>query len=127
MKPNFAIIGCGRIAKRHAEQIIKIGNLKAVFDTVLQNAAELAGEYGASMYLSIEELLLKEPTIDIVSVCTPSGLHAEHSIRALNAGKHVLCEKPLAISTADAKKMVDAATAADRKLFVVKQNRYNPP
>ncbi|MEP6710942.1 MAG: Gfo/Idh/MocA family oxidoreductase [Ferruginibacter sp.] len=127
MTPGFAIIGCGRIAKRHAEQINKVGKLVAVCDIVLENAAELAREYDARMYLSIEELLIKGNDIDIISICTPNGLHAEHSIKSLLANKHVLCEKPLAICISDAKKMIDAAALADRKLFVVKQNRYNPP
>ncbi|MBC7536173.1 MAG: Gfo/Idh/MocA family oxidoreductase [Ferruginibacter sp.] len=127
MNPTFAIIGCGRIARRHAEQMNKTGTLVAVCDIVPENAAELAREYGAKIYLSIEELLAKEPSIDIVGICTPNGLHAAHSILCLKAGKHVLCEKPLCISVADAKDMVEAANRYDRKLFVVKQNRYNPP
>ena len=127
MKPTFAIIGCGRIAKRHAEQINKVGKLVAVCDIVLENAAELAKEYDAKMYLSIEDLLMKESEIEIVSICTPNGLHAEHCIKSLYAQKHVLCEKPLCISVLDAKKMIAAADNADKKLFVVKQNRYNPP
>jgi UDP-N-acetyl-2-amino-2-deoxyglucuronate dehydrogenase len=127
MKPTFAIIGCGRIAKRHAEQISKVGTLVAVCDIVLENAAELAQEYDAKMYLSLDDLLLKEPDINIISICTPNGLHAEHSIKSLQEGKHVLCEKPLATTTDDAKRMIAAATQNDRKLFVVKQNRYNPP
>lgn len=127
MKPNFAIIGCGRIAKRHAEQINKVGRLVAVCDIVLENAAELAGDYGAKIYLSIEDLLAKEPTVDIVSICTPNGLHAPHAILSLKAGKHVLCEKPLCLSVTEAREMIDIATLFDKKLFVVKQNRYNPP
>ncbi len=127
MKPKFAIIGCGRIAKRHAEQINKIGKLVAVCDIVLENAAELAKEYHAKMYLSIEDLLINEKEVDIVSICTPNGLHAEHAIKSLKANKHVLCEKPLCISSADGKNMIQAAALADKKLFVVKQNRYNPP
>ena len=127
MKPTFAIIGCGRIAKRHAEQINKVGKLVAVCDIILENAAELAKEYDAKMYLSIEDLLMIEREIDIVSICTPNGLHAEHCIKSLHAQKHVLCEKPLCISVSDAKKMIAAADDADKKLFVVKQNRYNPP
>ncbi len=127
MKPKFAIIGCGRIAKRHAEQINKVGKLVAVCDIVLENAAELAKEYHAKMYLSIEDLLINEKEVDIVSICTPNGLHAEHAIKSLKAHKHVLCEKPLCISSADGKNMIQAAALADKKLFVVKQNRYNPP
>lgn len=124
---TFAIIGCGRIAKRHAEQIDNIGDLVAVCDIVLENAAELAANYGAKIYLSIEDLLLNEPGIDVISICTPNGLHAKHAIKSLKAGKHVLCEKPLCLSVTDAKKMVEAANLSEKKLFVVKQNRYNPP
>ena len=127
MKPSFAIIGCGRIGRRHAEQIIKVGTLTAVCDILYDNASELAELYGANLYLSIEELLENEPLVDIISICTPNGLHAEHSIKSLKAKKHVLCEKPLCIRLEDAKKMIHAAQEADRQLFVVKQNRYNPP
>ena len=127
MKLSFAIIGCGRIASRHAEQIKKVGILTAVCDIVYENAFEFAQAYDANLYLSIEELLEKEPGIDIVSICTPNGLHAHHSILSLKAGKHVLCEKPLCINSIDAKHMLRAAQDADRQLFIVKQNRYNPP
>ena len=127
MKPFFAIVGCGRIARRHAEQMARVGKLVAVCDTVEANARELAVAYGAAWYGSIEEMLQKAPDAAIVSICTPNGLHAQHSILALEARRHVLCEKPLAIHSADAREMIAAATRADRKLFVVKQNRYNPP
>ncbi len=127
MKPKFAIIGCGRIAGRHAEQIIKVGELTAVCDTDLQRARELGKEYDANVYFSIEKLLQAEPSIDIVSICTPNGLHAEHSIKSLRAGKHVLCEKPLSIHSRDAHLMLEASNFSGKKLFVVKQNRYNPP
>lgn len=127
MKLTFAIIGCGRIARRHAEQISKTGRLVAVCDIVYENALELSQAYDANLYLSIEELLENETTINVVSICTPNGLHAQHSILSLQAHKHVLCEKPLCISFMDAKKMLAAALNADRNLYVVKQNRYNPP
>ena len=124
---NFAIVGCGRIAKRHAEQIAKVGILKAVCDIDEQKAIAFATEYGATKYLSIETLLEAEPDIDIISICTPNGLHATHSIKSLEANKHVLCEKPLSIDVADAKQMIAASKKTGKKLFVVKQNRYNPP
>jgi predicted dehydrogenase len=127
MTARFAIIGCGRIAKRHAEQISKVGELAAVCDIVYNYAAELGKAYHANVYTSIEDLLENEPAVDIVSICTPNGLHAAHAIQALRAHKHVLCEKPLAIRSADAKKMIAAANKFGKKLFVVKQNRYNPP
>lgn len=127
MKPTFAIIGCGRIGRRHAEQIIKVGTLVAVCDVIYENAAELSEKYGANLYLTIDELLENEPGVQVISICTPNGLHATHSIKSLQAKKHVLCEKPLCIHLEDAKKMLHAAQDADRQLFVVKQNRYNPP
>lgn len=127
MKPTFAIIGCGRIAQRHAEHINKVGKLLAVCDTDEAAAIELATRYDARVYTSIQALLNREDAIEVVSVCTPNGLHAHHSILALQAGKHVLCEKPLCISSSDARRMLETAHRNDRKLFVVKQNRYNPP
>lgn len=127
MSVSFAIIGCGRIAKRHAEQIAKVGKLVAVCDVVVEKANELAETYGANVYESIEKLLEKEPSIDVVAICTPNGLHAAHSILALQVNKHVLCEKPLCINATDGLQMIEAAKLANKKLFVVKQNRYNPP
>ena len=65
--------------------------------------------------------------VDIISVCTPNGLHAIHSIMALRAGKHVLCEKPMALSVKDCERMIKEAEDANKRLFIVKQNRFNPP
>ena len=127
MKLSFAIIGCGRIARRHAEQISKVGILTAVCDIVIENAVELADIYNANPYSSIEDLLANEPGVDVVSICTPNGLHAKHSILSLEAHKHVLCEKPLCLSAVDAKNMLLASQNSGMHLYVVKQNRYNPP
>jgi UDP-N-acetyl-2-amino-2-deoxyglucuronate dehydrogenase len=127
MSVSFAIIGCGRIAKRHAEQIAKVGKLAAVCDVVVEKAHELGAMYKANVYDSIEKLLENEPNIDVVAICTPNGLHAAHAILAAQANKHVLCEKPLCIHAKDGEKMIAAAKAVNKKLFVVKQNRYNPP
>jgi UDP-N-acetyl-2-amino-2-deoxyglucuronate dehydrogenase len=127
MNPSFAIIGCGRIAKRHAEQMIQHGKLVAVCDVIPEKADELAAIYNTKAYYLVEELLKQETDLQLVSICTPNALHAPHSILALEAGNHVLCEKPLCINVEDGKKMVTAAEKAAKKLFVVKQNRYNPP
>ena len=127
MKPSFAIIGCGRIAQRHAEQIIKQGILVAVCDIIAQKADEMASLFNTKTYHSIEELLAVEKNLDVVSICTPNGLHTMHSIKALEAGINVLCEKPLCINVSDGKKMIAASLNCNKKLFVVKQNRYNPP
>ncbi|NPD46725.1 Gfo/Idh/MocA family protein [Lentimicrobium sp. S6] len=126
-KLNFAIVGCGRIGIRHAEHIIKYAALVAVCDTVKQKAEELAKQYNINGYYSINELLDKEPNIDIVSICTPNGLHAEHSIASLEKGMHVLCEKPMGINVHECGEMIKSAERANKRLFVVKQNRFNPP
>ena len=124
---KFAIIGCGRIAQRHAEHIHNQGKLLAVCDVDKEKADALALKYGAKAYYDIDELLANEKEIDVIAVCSPNGLHAEHSIKSLNAGFHVLCEKPLAIKSADCGKMIQAAERANKRLFSIKQNRYNPP
>lgn len=123
---RFAIIGCGHIAQRHALQIAARGRLEAVCDVVPEKAAALAIQYGAKAYTSAAELFAAERP-DIVSICTPNGLHAPHAIMALEAGCHVLCEKPMSLSAASGRQMMAAAEKAGKKLFVVKQNRYNPP
>ena len=124
---QFALIGCGRISRRHAENIQKVGKLKAVCDRVPEKADLLAKEYNCPAYYNIDDLLKEEKEIDIVSVCTPNGYHAEHAIKSLQAGRHVLCEKPLCLTSAAAWQMVETAHFFRRKLFVVKQNRYNEP
>jgi UDP-N-acetyl-2-amino-2-deoxyglucuronate dehydrogenase len=127
MNVRFAIIGCGRIGKRHAEQAIKVGTLAAVCDIDEKKANEFAESYDAKAYYSIEKLLTTEKDLTVISICTPNGLHATHSISCLQAGANVLCEKPLCISVIDGEAMIQTAITTGKKLFVVKQNRYNPP
>jgi predicted dehydrogenase len=122
---RFGIIGCGKIAPRHAAEIVKHGKLIAVCDTVRERADRLGAAYGARAYYAIEEVFENED-LDVVAICTPNGLHAEHSILALQAGVHVLCEKPLSTSRADAMRMIEASTESGKNLFVVKSTRYNP-
>lgn len=124
---NFAIIGCGRIAQRHAMHINKQGKLLAVCDIDISKAKEIAEKYRCSFYQNIEDLLREEEEVDVVSICSPNGLHAEHSIKSLNAGFHVLCEKPMAINVHDCGEMIKAAEKSNKRLFAIKQNRFNPP
>jgi len=124
---NFAIIGCGRIAQRHAEHISNNGILKAVCDIDFAKALELGVKYSATSYNSIDALLANEKDLDVVSICSPNGLHAEHSIKSLDAGFHVLCEKPMAINVHDCGEMIKAAERNNKRLFAIKQNRFNPP
>ncbi len=124
---RFAIIGCGRIAQRHAEHINKLGKLIAVCDNVKEKADELATKYNVTPYYDITALLEKEKNIDVVAICTPNGLHAQHAIESLKAGFHVLCEKPMAIDVSDCDKMIQTAEKVNKRLFAIKQNRFNPP
>ena len=101
--------------------------MTAVCDTIPEKANELAALYNAKAYYSIEDLLANEMGVDVAIICTPNGLHAQHSIKFLGAAINVLCEKPLCIHVEDGEKMIAAAAKNNKKLFVVKQNRYNPP
>ena len=125
MKHRFAIAGCGHIAQRHARNIARVGQLAAVCDVAPERADALAAAYDAVQVYDFNDLLTRP--IDVVSLCTPNYLHASQAIRALEAGMHVLCEKPMAIHAADARAMLQARDKTGKMLFVVKQNRFNPP
>lgn len=122
---RFAIIGCGRIAHRHAQNILRVGSLAAVCDIEKEKADQFAEKYQCEAFYSIDEVLQKNKDIDIVVVCTPNGLHAEHSIKSLQAGKDVLCEKPLCLTSAAAWQMINTEKFSRKKLFVVKSARFN--
>ena len=124
---NFAIVGCGRIAQRHAEHIQRLGRLVAVCDIVAGKAKQLAEKYNAACYHAVDDLLSRQKDIDVVSVCSPNGLHAEHAIKSLRAGFHVLCEKPMALTVQDCGEMINAAERANRRLFIVKQTASTRP
>jgi UDP-N-acetyl-2-amino-2-deoxyglucuronate dehydrogenase len=126
-KIRFAIIGCGRIAERHAEHMKQRGVVVAVCDIIPGKANKLALPYKAKAYYNEDDLLKEVTDIDVVAVCTPNALHAGHTIKALQAGCHVLCEKPMALSVSDCEEMIRVAYESNRQLFVVKQNRFNPP
>ena len=114
---KFAIVGCGRIAQRHAEHILNTGELMAVCDVEKERANAMSEKFGGRAFYDIDDLLKSKIPIDVVSVCSPNGLHAIHSIKSLNAGFHVLCEKPLAINVYDCGEMIKAAEKANKRLF----------
>ena len=125
---KFGLIGCGRIAHRHAEHIKNKAKLVAVCDIVEEKAIKLAEKYGARSYTSVAKMLQCEKLeLDVITICSPNGLHAEHSIQSLKAGFHTLCEKPLAINVSDCGDMILAAEKSNKRLFAIKQNRFNPP
>lgn len=127
---NFAIVGCGRIAKRHAELLgsgqIAGARLVAVCDTDPGRADAFATRYGVPGFVSLPDMLAHRG-IDAVSVLTPSGMHAQHAILVAQSGRHVIVEKPMALTLEDADAMISAANHAGVRLFVVKQNRFNVP
>ncbi len=125
---KIGVIGCGSIAKhRHLPEYAANTQIKiaAVCDIVKTRADETAVLYGAKSYESYEELL-QNSEIDALSVCTPNYLHAPISIAALKAGKHVLCEKPMATSRADAEEMIEAARTSGKKLMIAHNQRFVP-
>jgi UDP-N-acetyl-2-amino-2-deoxyglucuronate dehydrogenase len=126
-KIKFGIIGCGRIAQRHAEHIHNKGELVAVCDVVGGKADSLAAIYGCRAYYTPADMLQEEKGIQVIAICSPNGLHAEHAIKALNAGFHVICEKPMALTVHDCGEMIKAAERTNKRLFAIKQNRFNPP
>ncbi len=121
---KIGIIGCGKITEvRHAPEYAENPNcqLAAFFDVVPERAKALAEQYGGTAYDSIEALLASD--VDAVSVCVANAYHAQASIQALKAGKHVLCEKPMATTPEDCEAMVAAAKAAGKFLMIGQNQR----
>ena len=128
-KLHIGIIGCGGIANgKHMPSLKKIDTVEMVAfcDIVRERAEKAAKEYGtpdARVYTDYKELL-KEDDIDVVHVLTPNKQHSFITVDALEAGKHVMCEKPMAINSAEAKKMLDAAKRTGKKLTIGYQSRF---
>jgi predicted dehydrogenase len=126
-KLNIAVVGVGHIGSQHAKHANNLGNLVAICDIKQDLAKTIAEQYQCTPYFSIVELLECEESLDLIAICTPNGLHAEHSIKALKKGCNVLCEKPMATTVRDCERMIHTAEETNRRLFIVKQNRFNPP
>jgi len=124
---KFAIIGCGGIAAAHADCIEELEEteLLAVFDINEEKGRAFADKYGAVYYSSYEELLAN-PRIEVVNICTPSGLHPNQTIMAAQAGKHIICEKPIATQLHDAWRMIAACHEHGVKLSTVFPRRLAP-
>ncbi len=125
---RIALVGCGRISANHFDAIRKVDGLTlvAVCDTVEERARTAGEAQGVPWFTSLAEMLARVEC-DVVVIATPSGLHPEHGVLAARAGKHIVTEKPMAISLAGADELVGACDEAGVHLFVVKQNRLNPP
>lgn len=130
MKKNvrFAVVGCGHIGKRHAEMITREAGAELVALCDIRPKEELGIEaYAVPFYDSLEALLAAGLEIDVVNICTPNGLHAAMAIRAMQAGYHVVVEKPMALSKADAEQVIYTSLRENKRVFCVMQNRYSPP
>lgn len=123
---NAAIIGCGAIHSIHADALMSCSNTKlsAVVDIDSGKARESAERYNCKYYTGFDDIL-KDDCIDTVHICTPHYLHAGMAIAAMEHGKHVLVEKPMAITVADARRMIDVSKTTGKRLGVCFQNRYN--
>ncbi|MFC6332764.1 Gfo/Idh/MocA family protein [Paenibacillus septentrionalis] len=127
-KLKVAVIGCGQIARtQHVPSYVKSGlaEIKYLVDGIIERADELAAEYNVPYTTTDFEKVLADPEIDAISVCTPNASHAPISIAALNAGKHVLCEKPAALSYTEALEMKQAADRNNKILNIGVVNRFN--
>lgn len=129
---NFALLGCGRIARRHADLLssgqVAGARLAAICDLDPDKVADYAGKYAVPGFTDMDEMMTRMgDQIDVVAVLTESGNHARHSLRMAAYKKHIVVEKPMALTLDDADAMIRACDEAGVKLFVVKQNRYNRP
>lgn len=124
---SFAVIGCGHIGKRHIALIQSMEgvSLKAICDTN-PAIALLADSCGVPFFLSCESLLASGIPFDVLSIATPNGFHVTHATQGLNAGKHVIIEKPLALTVSEGNAIRQAAIRNDKQVFCVMQNRYSP-
>lgn len=127
---KFALVGCGRISVRHAqllgEGIIADAHLVAVCDAAFDRAEATGAKYDVPAFADMHEMM-ESAQPDVVVVLTESGYHARHVIELARHGKHIMVEKPMALTLSDADEMIRVCDAAGIRLFVVKQNRFNVP
>jgi UDP-N-acetyl-2-amino-2-deoxyglucuronate dehydrogenase len=128
-KIKFAIVGCGSIGKRHVAVVDadERAMVTALCDTDISKAEALSDLYGEIPIYRNYKQLINETEADIISICTPHGLHSEMAIFAAEAKKNVLVEKPMALKSSDARLMIEKARQNEVSLMVVKQNRFNVP
>lgn len=127
-KLKFAVIGQGHIGKRHAEMVRRNPETELIAVCDVESPDKLGLEkIQENFYSNPDELLESHPEVEVVAVCTPNGLHAKHSIAALQANKHVVVEKPMALHRQDCEQIIYKALQMHKQVFCVMQNRYSPP
>ena len=128
---RFALIGCGNIARKHAHALqhhVEEAEIGAFVDRDLSRAREFSEKYGAPAFASAGEMMKTVgERIDVLSILTPSGSHCANALELVEYGRPMVVEKPMALRLEDADRMIEACDAQGVKLFVVHQNRYNPP
>jgi UDP-N-acetyl-2-amino-2-deoxyglucuronate dehydrogenase len=125
-KLRFGIVGCGVIGATHAEAISSLpdAQLVAVCDAVAEKAHKLADKYGVTAYTNLQDMLDREQ-LDVVDICTPSGLHGEQASQAMRSGRHVIVEKPIEIRLPAIKEMLRVQREQHVKLAVISQHRFD--
>lgn len=124
---KVAVVGCGTMGRMHAESValIRDATLVGVYDQQQEAADQVAALYGAKRYASYEELLA-DGEVEVVNVTLPTFLHREYAVKALESGKHVVCEKPIALNEADASEMIETSKRCGRRLFIGQVLRFFP-
>lgn len=127
-KIKFAVVGCGHIGKRHAEMITRNedSELVALIDIKEKSTLNI-DSYDVPFYKSLESYLETNPDVDVINIATPNGFHANQALKCLEAKKHIVLEKPMALSKIDAEKVIFKALQVHKLVFAVMQNRYSPP
>lgn len=127
-KVKFAVIGAGHIGKRHADMIMRNPDAELVAISDILSVEKLGLEnFPVPYFNSAEALFNSGLEFDVVNICSPNGLHASHSIQALENKKHIVCEKPMGLSKAECEQVIYSALSVSRQVFCVMQNRYSPP
>ncbi|MFN6944462.1 MAG: Gfo/Idh/MocA family protein [Cytophagaceae bacterium] len=128
-KIRFAVVGCGHIGKRHASMIFNNpeSELVALCDILTKEDLNLDNFTSVPFFKSVEELLNSGIEIDVVNICSPNGLHAEHALKSLESRKHVVIEKPMGLSKSSCETLIYKALQVSKQVFCVMQNRYSPP
>lgn len=127
-KIKFAVIGCGHIGKRHAEMISRNSECELVALIDVKPKSELALEqYSIPFFSSLDEFLTSGVDCDVINIATPNGFHAEQALKCLVANKHIVLEKPIALTKRDAENIIFKALNMHKHVFAVMQNRYSPP
>lgn len=127
-KIKFAVVGCGHIGKRHAEMISRNQNAELVALIDVKKKEDLGiDQYQVPFFNSIQDFVQSNIEVDVINIATPNGFHAAQALECLEAKKHVVIEKPMALNKQDAEKVIFKALQVHKHVFAVMQNRYSPP